>query len=437
MSDIEIRGRLNSLKIVDFVRVQRENGRQGLPPEVRDSWSEQNKIAIEILRDPPRGEIVRRLAGLLDVITRSVAVLAKEARPRYYAYTDVHVLDWYLGRQRETFATLRGRALKGICVLLRDLVRFEAETIAGMEARSALSLNRECIEKRIEAVRAAFEEAKKLIPPERKADPQWLEEPTNYHTLEEYAMEPSRVSALVHFSCMPQTKFHDEVVFLRSIHIAEFCFYAIRLSLIEAIENTRDPIVQSQALQEAVAYSTILHLCFKVLRTMPVEHFKDFRGSTGDASAVQSRNYQLMEIHLRGLNPSKSNQFSKDPLLRDLTRFSHPEFVNLGSVMKQRESWEGRWASVLDAARTLDKKLLSWRGLHLGFAKVYLEPDQGGTGATVGAAYLERVLRLGLFDDSEIDIAIIEDVFADFPEIPEMFRRVPANTGIAPTHVAI
>jgi tryptophan 2,3-dioxygenase len=365
-------------------------------------------------------------------MTRSVAKLSKDPMPRYYSYTDVHLLDWYLGRQHDTFKRLRTRALRGICLLLRDLVRFEADTLAGMETLHASSLDYAWIVKRIEAVRPTFQQALALLPAETLSDTHWLDAPQHHDAIEGYALEPDRVSALVHFSCMPQTKYHDEVLFLRSIHISEFCFYAIRLSLVEAIENRSHPDTQRDALEDAVGFSAILHLVFKILRTMPVEHFRDFRDATGNASAVQSHNYQRMEIYLRGLSPQKKEIFLKDPFLRELASFGHPEFVHLGGVLRNAPEREGAPPEVMDAARRLDRKLLAWRGLHLAFAKGYLEPHMVGTGATSGAPYLERFLKQGLFEDTPFDASVIDEMFADMPTIPEMFSKMSASSGISP-----
>src|SRR5262245_50747869 len=116
MSDIEIRRELNSLNLDELIHQQRKAGRRNLPKEFCGYWAMQNRKAASILRDPARGQFVRRLAGLLDVITRSICAFEQESKLGYYTYTDVFILDWYLGRQRETFATLRSRALKGICL---------------------------------------------------------------------------------------------------------------------------------------------------------------------------------------------------------------------------------------------------------------------------------------------------------------------------------
>ena len=87
------------------------------------------------------------------------------------------------------------------------------------------------------------------------------------------------------------------------------------------------------------------------------------------------------------------------------------------------------WKQVIAVSQILDQQLLTWRGLHLAFAKAYLPPHQTGTGATSGAAYLEKYLHAGLFVETRVDLDIVEEMFAEFPEIPNMFR-VPSHVGV-------
>jgi len=65
-------------------------------------------------------------------------------------------------------------------------------------------------------------------------------------------------------------------------------------------------------------------------------------------------------------------------------------------------------ASLLETARELDSKLLTWRGLHVGFANLYLADIPVGTGGTSGAAYLKLFLRNTLFGETTIDLAAAE-----------------------------
>jgi hypothetical protein len=72
MSDTEIRAELNSLDVKEFLQVQHEFGRADLPQEFRSYWAARHEWAKAILLDPARGERVRRLASLLEAMTRSL-----------------------------------------------------------------------------------------------------------------------------------------------------------------------------------------------------------------------------------------------------------------------------------------------------------------------------------------------------------------------------
>lgn len=429
MSDMVLRKELSSLDVQACIREQHAHGRSGLSDEFLQFWAREHRRAVAILTDPPRGHVVRRLARVLEVATRSIANLAVNRKPRYYTYTDVHVLDWYLGSLRAPFRELRTRSVRGILLLLRDLVRFEAESIAGIEKHHTEKFDQDNINKRIQLVRAAFVGAEELYVGLGGSLSEINYDTTHFPKLDGYAEDPGLGSGVVHFTCFPQTSFHDEVVFLRTIHVSEFCFLGLRMSFVEATENPANDQVQTEALRDALGFASILHRMFKVLRTMPPERFKDFRDATGDASAVQSRNYQLMDIHFRGLDSRKRAHLQEDPLLNDLALFQHKQFIHLGNIVRNSATAS---PSVVAIAKALDTQLLSWRGLHLAFAKAYLDPAQPGTGATVGAAYLEQFLKSGLFEDTPFDLAAIDDLFGDLPEIPLMFRRVSPAIGISP-----
>jgi tryptophan 2,3-dioxygenase len=433
MRDEEIIKILNALDIQELIRVQRATGRAKLDVDFKKFWAEKHAQAKDILDDEVRGEEVRRISHLLKAITYSLDVLGSDPKPTYYSYSDVHILDWYLGRDREKFAYFQRKSVEGISVLLSDLVQFEGSSVVGTEVNHRERYDEVVVLKRIQTLKEVVTVFLDLLSSITGHRTPPNHDPVHYRTIEDYAAEPSHLSALLHFSCMPQTQFHDEVVFLRTIHISEFCFFGIRMALTEAIENIGHDMPQGAArcLGQAVEYAKLLHRSFKVLRTMPPEHFADFRSATGNASAVQSRNYQLMEVYFRGPNPQKQDVYARIHTLTDLNRFAHPLFVHLGKALDTKSEEDSRWCEVFQKARALDRDLLTWRGLHLSFAKLYLDQQQDGTGATEGAAYLQKYLRAGLFKETAVDVGIVSEMFADRPEIPDMFR-VPTGATIAP-----
>ena len=125
--------------------------------------------------------------------------------------------------------------------------------------------------------------------------------------------------------------------------------------------------------------------------------------------------------------------YSNRPHLRDLKKFNHPNFSSLRSVVErgQGEIEANGWKEFLDAARMLDEKLLTWRGLHLGFARGYLPPATAATGGTSGAPYLQQFLKGGIFNETTADPAVLREVFPDFGELLDELR-VPAGHHFAP-----
>ena len=128
------------------------------------------------------------------------------------------------------------------------------------------------------------------------------------------------------------------------------------------------------------------------MRTMPPEHFKDFRDATGDSSAIQ-----LAELSVDGsLFPrdeplEESGHFSETPHLKFLISCAHPLFLaprHRAGQAERKRSMPARRFSL--RRELLDRQLLSWRGAHLFFAKVYLADIPVGTGGTSGAPYLQK-----------------------------------------------
>lgn len=433
MRDSRIHHQLEDLPLEDFFEGQRKPGREAMDPEFVEHWAGQHARATRLLEDPHTHPETRALADLLEKITFPIVAQQADPVPDYYPYTGVHLLDWYLGSRHQKWDQLKAKAAEGVFHTTLDLIRFESQSLAGVEPWHREHFDREIVTKRLQVLERAGDKCRELGRAIPEAELDRGQGPRQYKTLGEFAAEPSRVSAMVEFSMMPQTQFHDEVIFLRTIHIAEFCFYGIRMAIREARELLRRDLVHAATLplRQAVAFGSLLYESFKVLRTMPPEHFKDFRDATGKASAVKSLNYQLLEIHLRGVHAEKVAVFHRIPHLRELSKFAHPGFVSMRDVLKEADAEEPGWEDVVELARALDQKWLTWRGLHLSFALHYLPQDVKGTGDTEGAPYLRKFLRAGMFDDTQLNLDVVREMFPDDPDIPNLFRAKP-SVGLAP-----
>lgn len=433
MRDLEALRTLERLPLDELIEGQRKPGRAEMDPAFVAHWTEQHHRAVELAVDPRSSRATKSLAQLLKDLTFPLIAQQEDPIPEYYPYTGVHHLEWYLENRHQSWDRLKTRAAEGVFHTLVDFIRFESQSLAGLEPWHRESFHREDVTQRIHVLERAVEKCHELgrLIPEAEMDRNRTAR--RYDALGEYAEEPSRVSAMVEFSMMPQTRFHDEVLFLRIIHISELCFFGIRVAVREARELLCNGLVHAAVipLRQALAFGAMLYESFKVMRTMTPARFLDFRAATGKASAIKSLNYQLLEIHLRGVNADKLEVIRRIPHLRPLSKFAHTGFRPLRKVLREADPAAQGWDDVLEAARALDQKWLTWRGLHLSFAILYLPPEGPGTGDTAGAPYLRKFLKSGLFDDTEVDMELVKELFGDHPEIPNLFRARP-NEAFAP-----
>jgi tryptophan 2,3-dioxygenase len=374
------------------------------------------------------------LARMLEAITAPLAALHADPIPRYYSYTGVNVLDEYVDGSRLDLDTQKALCVEGIRGLMLDLLRFEAYSLVGLESWSTQKLDADVISRRLRLMKRQFQSLEDLAGM-LHFTPQPLHAlvPHIYPTLEAYCNEAHQLSAVVQFTCIPSSCSHDEVLFLRTIAEDELCFKAMYLAVRQAGEALERELTEAAAcfLTQATAFASMLHESFRVLQSMPPEHFLDFREVTGQASAVQSFNYQRLDIALFGLNPEKVSVFQRVPHLSSLLQYSSREFASLRSLLNALPQRDGLEERVLELARLLDRHLLSWRGLHLSFALRYLPLEAPGTGGTTGPSYLQKFFRQSLFDDTEPDFALIEEIFGGSSKIQEIFRARP-GTRIAP-----
>ena len=434
MSDRNIREWLRHWNTGEFLQEQRELGRSGLPASTIARYADEHDRVAELLASSSISAQAVPLARMLEAITAPLAALRADPIPRYYSYTGVNVLDEYIDGERLDLDMQKALCIEGIRGLMIDLTRFEANSLVGIELWSTQKLNPEVISQRLKILKRQFQ-ALQTLAALLHVDPLPLnaQAPCVYSTLEEYCKEPRPLSAVVQFTCIPSSCSHDEVLFLRTIAEDELCFKAMYLAVRQAGEAIERKLLEAALcfLNQATAFACMLHESFRVLQSMPPEHFLDFREVTGQASAIQSFNYQRLDIGLFGLNPEKISVFQRVPHLRSLLQFSSREFASLRSVLNSMPQKSGLANQVTDLARLLDRHLLSWRGLHLSFALRYLPPEAMGTGGTAGPSYLQKFFRQSLFTDTEPDFALIEEIFGGASRVEEIFRA-QSGTRIAP-----
>lgn len=434
MTDSRVREWLRNWNTGDFLREQREVGRSGLLPATIARYAEEHDRVALLLEEHRLSAQDIPLARMLEAITAPLAALRTDPIPRYYSYTGVNVLDEYVDGSRLDLDMQKALCIEGIRGLMLDLTRFEAYSLVGIEPWTTQKLDADVISRRLKLLKRQFQALDDLTNMlHLMPQPLHASTPCNYPTLEQYCKEPHPLSAVVQFTCIPSSCSHDEVLFLRTIAEDELCFKAIYLAARQTGEAIERELLEAAAcfLRQATAFAAMLHESFRVLQSMPPEHFLDFREVTGQASAVQSFNYQRLDIALFGLNPEKVSVFQRVPHLRSLLQYSSREFASLRSLLHSLPQHNGLANQVIELARLLDRHLLSWRGLHLSFALRYLPPEALGTGGTAGPSYLQKFFRQSLFSDTEPDFALIEEIFGGSSKIQEIFRARP-GTRIAP-----
>jgi tryptophan 2,3-dioxygenase len=419
-----IRDELLRLDIAGFVARQRFIGRSDLPEALRQEWAPRHEFAAAILNSQQYGRQTREAARLLFEVTYFIGTVPPDVRPNYCQYTDSRLLDWYLEPESGNVERAIQRTLDGICIMLNELVTFERRSLDGLEPAHKDDFDPIIVSNRLELAEQTLSHVRGLgavLPDSEERKPP--------RTLRE-VIHSSRAAAVAHLMCVPVSRAHDEVLFIRALQGGELCFFGIRVAVSAAIEaiKAEKPQIALGDILGARKFARILHEFLKVLRTMPVQHFATFRALTGGASAIQSIGYHLMDTLLRGVNTDKLEHFTKNPL-RPIARFTDRRFMSLRQALSNTSEADPEWSSVWSASKQLDRDLLTWRGFHVSLAKLYLGDDPG-SGGTAGAAYLKEHLFRGIFDDVEPDWNAVRDLF---PEVePLGSSRVKPGQLVAP-----
>ncbi|MGG8406918.1 hypothetical protein ACM614_10010, partial [Streptomyces sp. 12297] len=217
----------------------------------------------------------------------------------------------------------------------------------------------------------------------------------------DYVLQPNGpANILEHLAVLPQTTQHDEVTFLRVIHLVEATTWGVLARVMSAAEWLRGGRWDYAAacLERAAELAAAQTAALLVMRrTMPVEHFGGFREATGDASAVQAYPTQLLHIHLLGVHPEKTGALGEATENAYVLMHQNPDFEPLRELLRWVPD-EATGRQVLDAAHRLDEELYAWRKIHYGVALRYLPAETTGSGGTSGAPYLRSFYQDRLFD---------------------------------------
>lgn len=287
--------------------------------------------------------------------------------PEYYRYTGLHVFGWFLSSQDDVFES---------CLLALHATLAELYTVELREVDRYPH-----IAERLRRLDAVLDQVGELpVEPDST-----LRGRDVVCQAAEDAGLARQLMVLTRCSGFRRSDKHDEHIFIRSVLACELTFFMIRWVARQAIavidlDRSEFFFRMTQLLACVDALTGIFH----ALKTLTPELFLGFRDATGDASAVQSLNYHLMELVVYGYDDRKAEVFTK---FAHLDRISDPrlrEFRSLADVALTSAD-----PAVREAVTQLERRLLVWRGRHYGFGRTYL-PNMKGSGGTEGAGYLKR-----------------------------------------------
>ncbi|MCE5289066.1 MAG: tryptophan 2,3-dioxygenase [Nocardiaceae bacterium] len=206
-------------------------------------------------------------------------------------------------------------------------------------------------------------------------------------------------------SILPVYTAHDEYLFLRVLQSFETTFALIALQLrgtLNALAH-RDAGQAAHYLSDSAAALREAGLLFSMLATMQVESFRVFRNYTEGASAIQSRNYKILESLCRTPDADR---------IDSLAYYSVPEVrerILAGNHTLDDAFVDACSSGQLDADEigavhagmgAMSDALLRWRKTHLSLA-IRMLGEQTGTGSTEGTPYLAHVRDIPVFETAE------------------------------------
>ncbi|MEV1048922.1 tryptophan 2,3-dioxygenase [Streptomyces sp. NPDC049916] len=347
--------------------------------------------------------------------------------------------------------------------LLADLLRFEQ---AAAEGRTAwlpeMRPDARTVEKRCRlALRVARPALARLGHGERIT----AEEPAGqaaqlWEFVDGELLEPYERMVLK-LSMLPVYISHDEHMFIRVLQTFETTFALLALSIRTAIGGLdgAGPGSLPAATGHLKVAETVLAESaplFSLLATMQVESFRVFREYTDGASAIQSRNYKLVESLCRMPDQERleSPAYRSTPEVRErvLAGQATLDDACAAALADPRFTAGDRellTASMLGFAGALRR----WRQTHYRIA-VRMLGTRSGTGATEGTPYLSSVRKIPVFrsiDEAPADEApaVTETPAAaepppgtpaapaaaapGSPPVADAPAGCPAATGAAPT----
>jgi tryptophan 2,3-dioxygenase len=206
---------------------------------------------------------------------------------------------------------------------------------------------------------------------------------------------------ILQLSMLPVYVVHDEYLFIRVLQLFEttFAFLVAQLrATIAALGQRGDAVTAVQCLGAASSALRESAPLFSLLSTMQVVAFQTFRAYTEGASAIQSRNYKLLESLCRRPDPERleSIAYRSTPEVRHLILEGQLSLDDVMSSNLESQIGDRAVAGVRTAMSHFSAAMSRWKQTHYRLAKSMLG-DKAGTGYTEGTPYLRAVREIPVF----------------------------------------
>jgi tryptophan 2,3-dioxygenase len=210
---------------------------------------------------------------------------------------------------------------------------------------------------------------------------------------------------ILQLSMLPVYVSHDEYLFIRVLQLFETTFAMLAVQLRTAVHVlTHDDCATAISCVDVA--ETVLRESaplFSLLATMQVESFRTFRDFTEGASAIQSRNYKIVESLCRKPDHQRldSAAYLSVPEIRERVLAGNATldevFTSACASQRLTAAEQGELTAAMDR---FSATLLRWRQTHYRLA-VRMLGERSGTGYTDGTPYLKSVRTIPVFRSIE------------------------------------
>jgi tryptophan 2,3-dioxygenase len=390
---------LNELSAITYKTAVAALGRANIGHEMRQVACRVYDHACRLLAcENSMDASARSVYELIQDLLFTEHFLSQSEKLRYVAYTNLRVLNRYLldgqGAPKEAQWLAAKRALALIVQSWHDLEEARLCSFsmghldlgvigfADAEAKDAT----EHLRQRAEHLRALA--LFTAVPGRPDIALTFREIGRHKSDWEYFAERPDH--QIYHLTCMPTSRWHDEIMFLAMILATECCFAGILCSIhpLPDLASAGQWGAATETLKGAFYFSDALVELWTIFDTMPVAHFqRGFREATGNASAIQSMRFQTLEVLTRGLGEAKRHALSLQPEVGRFALWRPPDEATMPGLCSLADKCGGIAAEFVLIARQLDRDLYKWRSRHYGIARKYLPKNATGTG-NEGTSYL-------------------------------------------------